>query len=111
MVPEPPPTPPTSKRENLNELLVFFLNSRNVYFQPDENTKMQYPAIVYEVDGQDTIHADNKPHRRVDRYQVTVIDRNPDVPARLLVETLPMCTFNRAFARDGLNHRIYTLYF
>lgn len=106
-----PPSPPTTRRENLNELFVFFLQSRFVYFQPDENTKMQYPAIVYEIDGQDTIHADNTPHRRIDRYQVTVIDRNPDVPVRQLIETLPMCTFSRAFSRDGLNHRIYTLYF
>lgn len=106
-----PPNPPTTKRENLNELLVSFLQSRNVYFQPDENTALNYPAIIYEIDGQDTIHADNTPHRRIDRYQVTVIDRNPDVPARFLIETLPMCTFSRAFARDGLNHRIYSLYF
>lgn len=114
MAPLPPPTPPTSKREVLNEIFVGFLGSettRNVYFQADENTQMKYPAIVYEVDGQDVIHADNYAHRRVDRYQVTLIDRNPDVPVREKIEKLPMCTFTRAFALDGLNHRIYTLYF
>lgn len=112
MVPSPPPpSPVTSKREELNEIFVGFLNTRNVYFQPDENTKMDYPAIVYEVDSQDVIHADNRPHRRIDRYQVTLIDRDPDVPARLSVETLSMCTFTRAFVSAGLNHRIYSLYF
>lgn len=111
MAPEPPPTPVMTKREELNEIFVEFLGTRNVYFQPDENITMKYPAIIYEIDGQDTIHADNAPHRRIDRYQVTIIDRDPDVPARLLVETLSMCMFNRAYARDGLNHRVYTLYF
>lgn len=111
MAPLPPPTQPTSKREKLNEIFVEFQGSRNVYFQADENTGMQYPAIVYEIDGQDVIHSDNRAHRRVDRYQVTLIDRNPDVPVREKIETLPMCTFARAFVLEGLNHRVYTLYF
>lgn len=111
MAPLPPPTPVTNRREELNEILVEFLQSRNVYFQPDENILMSYPAIVYEVDQQNTIYADNSVHRRTDRYQVTAIDRNPDVPVRTLIETLPMCTFSRAFPSEGLNHRVYTLYF
>lgn len=111
MVPLPPPTPPLSKREELNELFVELLGSRQVYFQPDDKIRISYPAIVYEMDNQDVIYADNRPHRRIDRYQVTIIDRNPDVPASRLVENFPMCTFSRAFASEGLNHRIYSLYF
>ena len=34
-------------REELHELLVSVLGSRNVYFQPPESIRMQYPAIVY----------------------------------------------------------------
>ena len=111
MVPLPPPTTPTTKREELNELFVAFLGSRQVYFQPDDKIRISYPAIVYEMDNQDVIYADNRPHRRIDRYQVTIIDRDPDVPASRLVESLPMCTFSRAFASEGLKHRIYSLYF
>lgn len=111
MAPLTPPTPPSTKREELNELFVQFLGSRQVYFQPDDKINISYPAIVYEMDYQDVIFADNRPHRRMDRYQVTIIDRNPDVPARLLVEDLPLCTFSRAFASEGLNHRIYSLYY
>ena len=111
MAPLLPPTPVTTKREELNEIFVEFLQARNVYFQPDENISMQYPAIVYAVDFQAVSYADNFAHRRTDRYQVTAIDRNPDVPVREKIETLPMCTFSRAFVSEGLNHRIYTLYF
>lgn len=111
MAPLPPPTPVTTKREELNEIFVEFLGTRNVYFQPDENTKMEYPAIVYEVDDQAVVYADNTAHRRTDRYQVTAIDRNPDVPVRTKIETLPYCSFSRTSVVEGLNHWIYNLYF
>lgn len=110
MVPEPP-TPPVSKREELNEIFVGFLGTRQVYFQPDDKIHINYPAIIYEMDDQDVIYADNRSHRRTDRYQVTFIDRDPDVPASRKIEDLPLCTFSRAFATEGLNHRIYSLYF
>lgn len=105
-----PPTPVTTKREELNEILVGFLNSRNVYFQPDQNISMVYPAIVYEVDDQYAIFSNNSPYRRQDRYQLTLIDRNPDVPVRHLIETLNV-SFVRSDVIDGLSHRIYYLYF
>lgn len=112
MVPAPPPpTEPANRREVLNEIFVDFLGTRSVYFQPDENVNMAYPAILYQVDDQWSIHADNKAHRRIDRYQVTAIDRNPDVPVREKIETLPMCEFARAYVADGLSHRVYYLYF
>lgn len=106
----PPPTPVVTRREELNEIFVSFLETRNVYFQPDENVKMQYPAIVYEIDDQDAIYANNNPYRRQDAYQITLIDRNPDVPVKDKIETLN-ARFVRAFAGEGLNHRIYSLYF
>lgn len=112
MAPQPPPpSPPTTKREELNEIFVGFLGTRQVYFQPDDKISILYPAIIYELDDQEVIYADNRSHRRTNRYQVTAIDRNPDVPVSEQIEQLPMCTFSRAFASEGLNHRIYSLYF
>lgn len=111
MVPgPPPPTPVTTKREELNEIFVGFLGTRNVYFQPDANVSMNYPAIVYAIDDQNTIYANDNPYRRIDGYQVTLIDRNPDVPVRFKIETL-RARFERAFVSEGLSHRIYSLYF
>jgi hypothetical protein len=100
----------TNKREELNELLVEFLGTRNVYFQPAPNVQMQYPAITYEIDDQDAIYANNNPYRRQDAYQLTLIDYDPEVPVHVKVETL-RARFVRAFPVDGLNHRIYSLYF
>lgn len=72
---------------------------------------MVYPAIVYERDFLDTQHADNAPYRQKKRYQVTIIDRDPDSPYPDKVAELPLCTFVRHFKADNLNHDIYSLYF
>lgn len=111
MVPgPPPPSPPTNRQEELNEIFVDFLQTRNVYYGADENTSMDYPAIEYHIDDQDAIYANNAAYRRTDAYQVTCIDRDPLVPARRKVETLN-ASLNRVYALDGLWHYVYSLYY
>lgn len=81
----------------------------NVYFQPP--TTMAYPCIVYPMDNARTQFADNSPYRFTKRYQVTVIDKNPDSEIPDKVAALPMCAFDRFFVADNLNHFVFTLYF
>lgn len=83
----------------------------HVYFQPPPNDKMSYPCIRYNQDNAETDFADNKGYRHTKRYEVTVIDENPDTEISDKVAELPMCKFNRSFAADNLNHYVYTLYF
>jgi hypothetical protein len=85
--------------------------TKNVYFQPPSNEKMQYPCILYTREASDTKFAGNAPYVRTKRYQVTVIDRNPDTELADKVEELPYCTLDRAFATEGLNHYVFTLFF
>lgn len=106
-----PPRPPQNRREELNEIFVGFLGSRQVYFQPDDAIVLKYPAIIYELDEEAFEYADNEIHRETDRYQVTVIDRDPDVPASKKIKRMRYCSFDRMFREDGLNHKIYSLYF
>lgn len=98
-------------RLELQALLEAVSASEHVYFQPPANVQMQYPAIVYNLDSADTLFSGNNPYRYTKRYQVSVIDRNPDslVPDKLAA--LPMCTFSRFFTADGLNHTVFNLYF
>ncbi len=98
-------------RLQLQVLLETILGSDNVYFQPPANVQMEYPCIVYSRDSTQTSFADNNPYRFTKRYQVTVIDRNPDsnIPER--VGALSMCLHDRTFASDNLNHYVFTLYF
>lgn len=99
------------QRLELHKILVDILGSSNVYFQPPETIKMKYPCIVYERGSGDTIFADNNPYRFTKRYQVTVIDRDPDSLIPDKVSVLPMCTYDRHYTVDNLNHDIFNLYF
>jgi hypothetical protein len=98
-------------RLELQALLEGLLQSRNVYFQPPANVEMQYPCIVYQRDDADTKFADNIPYSRAVRYQVTVIDRNPDSDIPGKVASLPFCIFNRFFTAGNLNHDVFNLYY
>lgn len=83
----------------------------HVYFQPPENVKLEYPCIIYHRDFAETEHADNGTYRHTLRYMVTVIDLNPDSDLPGKVALIPMCSYNRFFTADNLNHDVYTLYF
>lgn len=98
-------------RLELQTLLEDLLGSRNVYYQPPESVKMSYPAIVYSRYDIENDHADNNPYKQTLAYQVTVIDKNPDSEIVMKVSRLPMCSYDRHFTSDNLNHDIFTLYF
>lgn len=83
----------------------------NVYFTPDDNTKMEYPCIVYKRDYADTKFADNGVYSHKLRYQVTVIDRNSDSEIPGKVAVLPQCLFSRFFTAEQLNHDVFNLFF
>ena len=83
----------------------------NVYFQPPNTLEMEYPCIVYSRDGSDKKHANNRVYGHAKRYQVTVIDRNPDSNLPDAVEEQTFCQFDRYFAAGNLNHWVYTLFF
>lgn len=98
-------------RLQLQALLEDLLDSTNVYFQPPSSVKMDYPAIVYMLDGADTRFADNAPYRSILQYQVTVIDRDPDTGIPKKVLALPQCVLSNTFVADNLNHYVFSLYF
>lgn len=98
-------------RSELQALLTSLLGSQSVYFQPPPSVVMTYPAIVYSRDDVDTRHANNRPYMHKTRYEVIVIDRNPDSDIHKEVGMLPTSSYNRHFVADGLNHDVYTLYF
>lgn len=98
-------------RLDLHEILCGILGSRNAYFQPPESTKMQYPAIRYSLSDIDNQHADDLPYRQSWVYQLIVIDKDPDSIIADKVAQLPMCSMDRSYTADNLNHFVFTLYF
>ena len=72
---------------------------------------MQYPAIVYSRDDIENEAANNGPYIQSTAYNIIVIDADPDSKVVSKVSQLPMCTFDRHYAADNLNHDSFTLYF
>lgn len=83
----------------------------NVYFQPPESLKLEYPCIVYHRDNAKTKFAGNKPYSTMLRYSVVVIDRNPIGALMLKMLTLPLCLYDRYYTADNLNHDAFKLFF
>jgi hypothetical protein len=83
----------------------------NVYFQPPPNVQMEYPAIVYQRARADSVFANNDPYRVTKQYEVTMITRNPDESAFDALVLLPMCTHERNYVADNLNHDVFNIYF
>lgn len=98
-------------RSELQELLVELLGSSNVYFQPPANIYMDYPCIVYNRNNINIRHADNAPYKHKTRYQVTYIDKNPDSLIPYKLAELPLCSYDRFFTADNLNHDVFNLFF
>lgn len=100
---------PEMTRLALHELLL--LMTAHVYFQKPSNINMEYPCIIYEQDDEVVQYADNVPYLRTTRWQLTVVDPDPDGILRVMVASLPKCAFDRRFAADDLHHTIYNLFF
>lgn len=100
-----------ASRLELQTQLETILGTRNVYFQPPESIKMQYPAIVYSLDSIDEDYADNIGYFKNRSYQITLIDRNPESELVEKILHMPMCKFNRSYPSDGLNHFVFRLYY
>lgn len=98
-------------RLELQTMLEELLGSRNVYFQPPESIKLQYPAIVYSLSDIRNVHASNMVHKQNNAYTLTYIDEDPDNETVGKISRLEYCDFDRSFTSDNLNHYTFTLYF
>lgn len=100
-----------NKRLELHEVLCDILGSRNVYFQPPESVKMNYPAIVYSRNNIDNQHGDNLAYIQKYAYSVILIDKNPDSEFVERLAQLPLCRHQRNYQADNLNHDVFLIYF
>lgn len=98
------------RREELQALLESLLGSKQVYYQPPENIKMSYPAIVYFKSRIDTKKANDKTYQKRPRYEVTVIGRRPDHAVIQKILDLPYASYDRHYVADNLHHDVLTLY-
>lgn len=100
-----------ASRLKLQEELETLLGSKNVYYQPPETLKIEYPAIIYSKDDIKKVSADNTAYTLHNRYQIIVIDKRPDNPVVNKILRLPMSDFNRSYKSDNLYHDVLNLYY
>jgi len=99
------------RRLSLQEILANILGSNNVYFQPPETIRLQYPCIIYERSDIHKKYADNRAYMSMVRYSVTLITRSPESNLVKAILELPYCSYDRYYAADTLNHDVFTLYY
>ena len=98
-------------RLDLHNKLKTILGSSNVYFQPPESIKMRYPAIVYSLATIKKLPADDLSYLKYRAYMLILIDPNPDSETVDKILDIPMCSFDRAYAADNLNHWAFTCFY
>ncbi len=99
------------RRVKLQQILEEILGSKNVYYQPLENVRMNYPAIRYSKESIDSEFANNSKYINTKRYQITLIDRRPDNSAIDKILNLPLSSYDRHFISDNLHHDVIIIYY
>ena len=99
------------RSQELQAVFEEILGSRNVYYNPPASVKMSYPAIVFSRSRIEKKNANNTAYIQNHRYEVTLIDANPDCEYIEVILSLPMCSFDRHFVSDNLHHNTFTLYY
>lgn len=99
------------RRLILQNKLEELFGSKNVYYQPPETIKMAYPAIKYSKTDIDSRFANDSAYRQLTRYEIVVIDREPDNPVINELLRLPYSSYDRYYKASNLNHDVLTLYF
>lgn len=100
-----------NRRVELHHKLEEVLGSKNVYFQPPVSLKLKYPCIVYNLETANDTNANDHLYRRLYRYTLTYITKDPDDPKRDLIDNLMYCRMNRFFISDNFNHFVYEIYY
>ena len=100
-----------ASRLELQTKLEELLGSRNVYYQPPESLKMEYPAIRYSKSDIESRHADDMNYSKFTLYEIIVIDRRPDNGVIDKILELPLSSFDRHYVSNNLNHDVINLYF
>lgn len=97
-------------RLELQTKLEEILGSNQVYFQPPASIKMSYPAIVYKLDSNRMLYANDTVYNHKERYQVTLMHLDPDNDTKDKLSHLPYCSMSRCFTSDNIYHYVYNIY-
>lgn len=81
-----------------------------VYFQPPENLKIGYPAIVFHLSKIEIDHASDVPYKGAKEYSVTLITKDPEPDVIDEILKIPYSSLDTTYISDGMNHFVFTVY-
>lgn len=81
------------------------------YFQPPESVRMSYPCVRYNLANKMQRHAGNEMFYTKDAYNLILMDYDPNSEYVDKLLALRYCKLDRTYAKDGLNHWVFTLYY
>lgn len=100
-----------NKRLLFHQQLVDILGSSNVYFQPPENIKMEYPCLVYSRRTGDSRYANNRTYKFSQTYDVTYISKDPDDGfVDKFLFSMPASRYDRHYTSNNLHHDNFFVY-
>lgn len=95
---------------DLLHLLRKAVDHDRVYFQPPENLKLGYPAIVFHLTKIKVDHADDVPYKGAREYMITLVSKDPEPGALEEILKIPYTTLDSTYISDGMNHFVFTSY-
>lgn len=96
--------------KDLLHLLRKAVDHDRVYFQPPENLKLGYPAVVFHLTKIKVDHADDAPYKGAREYMITLITKEPEPDALEEILKIPYTTLDSTYISDGMNHFVFTSY-
>lgn len=81
-----------------------------VYFQPPENLKIEYPAVVFHLSKMEIDRASDVPYKGAKEYSVTLITKDPEPDVIDEILKIPYSSLDTTYISDGMNHFVFTVY-
>ncbi len=100
-----------ASRLELHDKLVEILGSDNVYYQPPESLKIEYPCIIYSLTGINNRFADDGVYLQKRQYEITIAAFDPDNEIVDRMSKFPLTSYIRHFNSDNINHDVFKTYF
>ena len=89
------------------------LTSR-IYYQTPEDNNMSYPCVLYEQDDKDITKADDINYRMLNKYKITIIDKNPDSDIAdyiLSNQKIKYIGYDRPYKSNNLYHKVIIIFY
>lgn len=95
---------------DLLHMLQQAVRHNQVYFQPPENLKIVYPAVVFHLSKIEIDRASDVPYKGAKEYSVTLITKDPEPDVIDEILKIPYSSLDTTYITDGMNHFVFTVY-